>query len=241
MFPTIPIQIKRMHPEAIAPRYAHPGDRGMDVFATEKLEIHPGWRALSAIGWAIAVPLGYEIQIRPRSGLASHEGLTVLNAPGTIDEYRGEIRVLLINHGADTVRIEPGDAIAQLVVAPVLLGRLVEVGELPPFQRGYQGFGVTGMGAIPVDPPLWFKQVQSFSIPPSGFGDLSQIVPEDMGVSPGIILGRIGDYLWISWLEDDGIPSHKWLKAEGLREPSPDEMRRLLHPGPLEFEEFGNG
>ena len=109
------------------------------------IELSPGARVLVPTGWAIALEPGYEAQVRPRSGLALRHGLTVLNAPGTIDaDYRGEVQVLLVNLGTDVVRIEHGTRIAQLVVAAVAMVELIEVEELPPSERGTGGFGSTG-------------------------------------------------------------------------------------------------
>ena len=122
---------------------------GLDLSAClpngEPLEFASGGRALISTGWAIAVAPGFEAQVRPRSGLALRHGLTVLNAPGTIDaDYRGELRVLLINLGPDPVRVEHGARIAQLVVAPVAMVDAIEVDDLPPSDRGSGGFGSTG-------------------------------------------------------------------------------------------------
>jgi dUTP diphosphatase len=127
------------------PRYAHPGDSGMDVASAEDLVLRPGERALVPTGLRVAVPEGYEVQVRPRSGLASKQGLTVLNAPGTVDSgYRGPLKVLLVNLGPESVAIERGHWIAQLVVAPVVRARIEVVDELPPSPRGEGGFGSTG-------------------------------------------------------------------------------------------------
>lgn len=131
------------------PAYQTPGAAGLDIAAAlaegEVLRLAPGARALAPSGFAIALPEGYEGQVRPRSGLALKHGITVLNAPGTIDaDYRGEVKVLLINLGVEPVEIEPGDRIAQLVVAPVSRLRLVEVDALPATARGAGGFGSTG-------------------------------------------------------------------------------------------------
>ena len=139
------IAFQRLHPAAVLPRYAHPGDAGMDLCACEAADIPPGGRALVRIGWAIALPDGWEGQVRPRSGLALKRGVTVLNAPGTIDAgYRGEVCVILANFGADPFHVEPGERIAQLVVAPVTRGNPVEVRALDATARGEGGFGSTG-------------------------------------------------------------------------------------------------
>ncbi len=123
------------------------GAAGMDVSAavTAPLEIRPGARALVPTGLALAVPTGYEVQVRPRSGLAMRHGVTVVNAPGTIDsDYRGEVGVLLINLGEHAFVVERGDRIAQLVVAPVAQAEVIEAAALPPTARGDGGFGHTG-------------------------------------------------------------------------------------------------
>jgi dUTP pyrophosphatase len=127
------------------PSYATPGSAGMDLRSAEALTIKPGARALVATGIAIALPENYEAQVRPRSGLAVKYGITVLNAPGTIDaDYRGEIKVPLINLGSDDFIIARGDRIAQMVVAPVTTAELVEVDVLEDTPRGAGGFGSSG-------------------------------------------------------------------------------------------------
>ena len=129
------------------PRYASAGSAGLDLHAASgPLTLAPGARALVATGIALVLPEGVEGQIRPRSGLALKHGVTVLNAPGTIDsDYRGEIGVLLVNLGESAFVVERGMRIAQLVIAPVGRARLVE-GEVPPTGRGAGGFGSTGLG-----------------------------------------------------------------------------------------------
>ncbi len=129
------------------PEYATEGSAGLDLRAhlAEPLLLRPGQRALVPTGFAVALPEGTEGQVRPRSGLAHREGLTLLNSPGTIDsDYRGEIRVLVVNLGQEPVRIEPGARIAQLVVAPVVRPQPREAQALPPTARGAGGFGHTG-------------------------------------------------------------------------------------------------
>jgi dUTP pyrophosphatase len=126
------------------PSYATAGSAGMDLRSAESLTLKPGARALIATGIAIALPEGFEAQIRPRSGLAAKHGVTVLNAPGTIDaDYRGEIKVPLINHGSDDFVITRGDRIAQMVVA-ITVATLVEVETLDETVRGSGGFGSSG-------------------------------------------------------------------------------------------------
>lgn len=150
MTPTVRI---RLLPHAVAaPRYATPGAAGADLTAALDpkltLELEPGARARVETGIAIALPEGWEAQIRPRSGLAQEPGLTILNAPGTIDaDYRGEIQVLLINHGHQIARIRRGDRIAQMVIAPAPQATFIEVETLDETERGAGGFGSTGRGA----------------------------------------------------------------------------------------------
>jgi dUTP pyrophosphatase len=127
------------------PRQQTAGSAGMDLRADEPVELAPGERRLVPTGIAIAIPRGWEGQVRPRSGLALRHGLGLPNAPGTIDaDYRGEVGVILVNWGAETVRLPRGERIAQLVVCPVARAALHEVSELPPTGRGAGGFGSTG-------------------------------------------------------------------------------------------------
>jgi dUTP pyrophosphatase len=133
-----------------APAYASAGAAGLDLYAAlpagQKLVLEPGARDLIPTGVQIALPEGYEAQLRPRSGLAVEHGVTVLNAPGTIDsDYRGEGKALLVNHGGQPFEITRGMRIAQLVVAPVVRATLVEVDELDETTRGAGGFGSTGL------------------------------------------------------------------------------------------------
>lgn len=127
------------------PAYATSGSAGMDLRSAEVLTLKPGARALVSTGLAIALPENFEAQVRPRSGLAVKYGVTVLNSPGTIDaDYRGEIKVPLINLGTEEFVIERGDRIAQMVVAPVEMAELVEVETLDRTARGSGGFGSSG-------------------------------------------------------------------------------------------------
>jgi dUTP pyrophosphatase len=127
------------------PSYATAGAAGLDLRSAESLTIRSGNRALVATGLAIALPQNFEAQVRPRSGLAVKHGVTVLNSPGTIDsDYRGEIKVPLINHGADDFQITRGDRIAQMVIAPVVQVQLYEVSTLDETARGAAGFGSSG-------------------------------------------------------------------------------------------------
>ena len=127
------------------PAYATPGAAGMDVVAAEALTLAPGARHAVATGFAIAIPPGYEVQVRPRSGLALKHGITCLNTPGTIDsDYRGEVQVILANLGSEPFVIGRGDRIAQLVPAAVQRATLREVDSLDETMRGAGGFGSTG-------------------------------------------------------------------------------------------------
>jgi len=127
------------------PSYATDGAAGLDVVAAEELTLAPGERHAVATGFAIAIPPGYEVQVRPRSGLALKHGITCLNTPGTIDEdYRGEVKVILANLGSDPFAVKRGERIAQLVPAPVLKASFREVTQLGETTRGIGGFGSTG-------------------------------------------------------------------------------------------------
>ena len=143
----IRIQISRLpHGEGLPlPAYATPGAAGLDVVAAEDLDLQPGQRYAVATGFKVAIPDGYEIQVRPRSGLAFKHGISVPNTPGTIDsDYRGELKVLLINHGSEPFPIRRGERIAQLVPAVVTPAAFDEVAELEDTHRGAGGFGSTG-------------------------------------------------------------------------------------------------
>ena len=144
---TVRIRISRLpHGEGLPlPSYATPGAAGMDVVAAEDLDLQPGQRHAVATGFRVAIPEGYEIQVRPRSGLAFKHGITVPNTPGTIDsDYRGELKVLLINHGTESFPVRRGERIAQLVPAVVIKAAFEEVDELCETTRGAGGFGSTG-------------------------------------------------------------------------------------------------
>ena len=143
----ITIALKRLpHGEGLPPpAYATAGAAGMDVVSAEATTLAPGARAAVATGFAIAIPTGYEVQVRPRSGLALKYGVTCLNTPGTIDsDYRGEVKVILANLGQAPFEIARGDRIAQLVPAPVQRAILDEVATLDDTERGTGGFGSTG-------------------------------------------------------------------------------------------------
>lgn len=141
------IEVLKLHADARIPRYMTVMAAGMDVCALleESICLQPGERYLVPTGLAFAIPEGFEVQVRPRSGLAIKHGISMVNAPGTIDaDYRGEIRIILINHGQEPFIVNSGDRIAQLVVAPVCQADLVEVGQLSETERGSGGFGHTG-------------------------------------------------------------------------------------------------
>jgi dUTP pyrophosphatase len=139
------LKVKRLNPAATLPSYARAGDAGLDLFAVKALSIAPGASALVPTGIAIELPPGTEGQVRPRSGLALKHAITVLNTPGTVDEgYRGEVGVILINHGQTMFAVEAGMKIAQLVVSPRMQVEVTEVAALQDSERGAGGFGSTG-------------------------------------------------------------------------------------------------
>jgi dUTP pyrophosphatase len=141
------VRFKRLRPGAVLPRYMTAGAAGMDLSsaADGPVTLEPGARVGVPTGWAIELPTGSEGQVRPRSGLAAKHGVTVVNAPGTIDsDYRGELVVLLVNLGREPHVIAPGDRIAQLVVAPVVQATVEEANALSDTTRGAGGFGHTG-------------------------------------------------------------------------------------------------
>lgn len=143
----IEIKLERLpHGDGLPlPAYASDGAAGLDVTAAEDLVLDPGQRHAVATGFAVEIPSGYEVQVRPRSGLAFTNGITCLNTPGTIDsDYRGEIKIILINLGHEPFAVRRGERIAQLIPSPVLRADIVEVGELAGSKRGSGGFGSTG-------------------------------------------------------------------------------------------------
>ncbi len=144
--PAAPVlDVRRLDPDLPLPTYAHPGDAGLDLFAADTTTLRPGERALIPAGVAIAIPDGFVGLVHPRSGLAVDHGLTVLNAPGTIDAgYRGEVKVLLINLGQDPVEVRHGERIAQLVLMRIGTVDVREVDRLDTTSRGSGGFGSTG-------------------------------------------------------------------------------------------------
>lgn len=146
MVPNVKIKVRRLHSEVELPKYETTGSVGMDLRSQCSFYLEPGDRVAVPTGLAFEIPEGFEAQIRPRSGLAVKKGVTVINAPGTIDQdYRGEVCVPIVNHGDETVRIDIGDRIAQIVFAPVARAELEEVEELTDTKRGTGGFGSTGV------------------------------------------------------------------------------------------------
>ena len=140
------LNIQRLHPDAILPTRAHENDAGLDLYAAVQVGIPVLGRNLVSTGIAVAIPPGHVGYITPRSGLASSHGITVLNAPGTVDAgYTGEIKVNLINHGQAPYVITPGQRIAQLVLHPIATPEIEEVDELPNTQRGTNGHGSSGL------------------------------------------------------------------------------------------------
>lgn len=140
------LKFKKLDPKAQLPGYATPEAAGMDVRASADIAIGSGLWALVPTGLSVEIPPGWELQVRPRSGLAAKFGVTVLNTPGTIDsDYRGEIKVLLVNHGRESFNVLPGDRIAQLVLARAPQAAIQEVEEVSSTQRGDGGFGSTGV------------------------------------------------------------------------------------------------
>jgi dUTP pyrophosphatase len=139
----IELAIQRLRDDAVVPERAYAGDAGLDLAATERVELGPGERAVVGTGLAVAIPDGHAGFVQPRSGLAARHGISVVNAPGLIDPgYRGEVRVVLLNTDrGEPFVVEPGMRIAQLVVLPVPALELVETDELPESERGVRGFG----------------------------------------------------------------------------------------------------
>ena len=143
------LQVKRLRPDATVPRYMTEHAAGLDLTAVvdEPVVLAPGQRVAIPTGLVVVIPVGYEGQVRPRSGLALKHGLTVANAPGTIDaDYRGELKVILVNLGHDSFTVSSGERVAQLVIAPVAQAEIEEVEEVDSTARGAGGFGSTGTG-----------------------------------------------------------------------------------------------
>jgi dUTP pyrophosphatase len=144
----IEIRVRKLHPQAVVPAYMTEHAAGMDLCAVldAPVMLSPGERTLLPTGLAMEIPPGYEGQVRPRSGLALNKGLALVNSPGTIDaDYRGEIGIIIINHGQEPVEFQSGDRIAQLIIAPVTQAVLVETIELSDSVRSCGGFGHTGV------------------------------------------------------------------------------------------------
>ena len=143
---TLNVLVKRLDYQAILPFYAHTGDAGMDLFSIEDAIIEPGRRGIIPTGIALDIPFGYVGLVHPRSGMAFRHGITVMNAPGTIDSgYRGEIKVCLLNTGPEDYMVYKGDRIAQIVFQAVSYGILTEVNHLSDSVRSVHGFGSTGV------------------------------------------------------------------------------------------------
>jgi len=143
----VKILVKKFDKNIELPVYKTSGSSGMDLIAhiKKKITINPGKRVIISTGISVAIPKNYEIQIRPRSGLAANKGISILNTPGTVDsDYRGEIKVILINLGQTSFGVKSGDRIAQMIVCPVLKAKFKEVIQLPKTTRGKKGFGSTG-------------------------------------------------------------------------------------------------
>jgi dUTP pyrophosphatase len=139
------MKIKKLHEDAIIPSYQSEGAAGFDFHAIETLTLQPGQRGLVGTGLAVALDLGYELQVRPRSGLALKHGISLVNTPGTVDsDYRGEIKIILINHGDEPFAIKKGERIAQGVINAVVQAKMEIVEDLDQTQRGASGFGSTG-------------------------------------------------------------------------------------------------
>jgi dUTP pyrophosphatase len=149
------VAVLRLDTDLPLPAYAHPGDAGADLLTTVDVTLAPGERALVPTGIALALPEGYVAFVQPRSGLAARHGVSIVNTPGTVDSgYRGEIKVLLINHDPnEPVELRRGDRVAQLVVQRVEHARFVEVDELPDSARGAGGYGSTGGFGPPLHDP----------------------------------------------------------------------------------------
>jgi dUTP pyrophosphatase len=140
------LKVEKINDKAITPNYANKGDAGLDLYSIEELMLNPGERGLIHTGIKIQLPKDTEAQIRPRSGLALKHGISLVNAPGTIDEgYRGEIGVIVINHGKEAFKVEEGMKIAQMVVKPVWKVEVEEVSSLSESERGSKGYGSSGI------------------------------------------------------------------------------------------------
>jgi len=141
----VTVRVKRLHPDAVIPKAARRGDVAFDLYSVIDYKLEPGERYAVPTGIAVEIPQGYEGQVRPRSGLAMRDGITVLNTPGTIDSgYRGEVKTIIMNHGTTPFKITKGMRISQLAIRPVPDVQFIEVDELSDTERGEGGFGSTG-------------------------------------------------------------------------------------------------
>ena len=139
------VRIQKLHPDAVIPEYQTPGSAGADLVSIHDLEIQPGKVGVVSLGFSVSFEPGYEIQIRPRSGLAANSAVTVVNTPGTVDsDYRGPMKVLLINHGDKVFNVCKGDRVAQMVLSPIAQAEFEELEALDVTERGEGGFGSTG-------------------------------------------------------------------------------------------------
>ncbi len=192
------VRVKRLRPRTMLPHYMTNGAVGLDLAIANEcpITLRPGDRATAATGIAVAIPPGYEGQIRPRSGWARRHGVTVLNAPGTVDaDYRGEIEVVLVNLGHTAVTISHGDRIAQLVIAPVIRAEIVEVEELESTERGKGGFGSTGRGGEERITELthgqllvlWMTTTQEATVPKRYLSDARELEAR------GLVVTRVED------------------------------------------------
>ena len=141
----VKVKVKKLKENAIVPKYEHDGDAGMDLFSTEGYSLKVGERCLVSTGLAFEIPYGTELQIRPRSGLALKKGISIVNSPGTLDcGYRGELGIILINHGSENFEVKIGDKVAQAVLNKIEIAEIEEVEELGESDRGAGGFGSSG-------------------------------------------------------------------------------------------------
>ena len=144
----VPVKVKKLHPDASLPKYAKDGDAGFDLAAIHDVCVQPGETVIIKTGLAMAIPKGFELQVRPRSGLSANTKLRVANSPGTIDSgYRGEIGIIMENIGDGFIRISTGDRIAQGVISIVPVANFAETNELDETERGTGGYGSTGMAS----------------------------------------------------------------------------------------------
>lgn len=139
------MKIKKLNSDAVIPEYQSSGAAGFDFHATNELVLKKGERGIVQTGLAVALQSGYELQVRPRSGLAFKHGISIVNTPGTVDsDYRGEVKIILINHGDEDFEVKKGERVAQGVIKEVIQAQIIEVDELDSTERGEAGFGSTG-------------------------------------------------------------------------------------------------